>query len=89
MQTAKMGKIFETDSQLDMGQKNLCRAKLMKIICKLCATTYKRQSKWGVSVLLFYSILFLFYSITLEGRRGTTDEFATIPFHRPVFSCPS
>ena len=23
----------------------------------------------------------LFYPITLGGRRGTTDEFATIPFH--------
>ena len=28
----------------------------------------------------------LFYSITLEGRRGTTDEFATTPFHLVVFS---
>ena len=32
---------------------------------------------------LFYS---LFYPITLEGRRGTTDEFATIPFHLVLFS---
>ena len=32
-----------------------------------------------VIIILFYSILF--YPITLEGRRGTTDEFATIPFH--------
>ena len=32
-----------------------------------------------------YSI-FLFYPITLEGRRGTTDEFATIPFHLDLFS---
>ena len=31
-----------------------------------------------------YSILF--YPITLEGRRGTTDEFATIPFHLDLFS---
>ena len=31
-----------------------------------------------------YSILF--YPITLEGRRGTTDEFATIPFHLGLFS---
>ena len=23
----------------------------------------------------------LFYPISLEGRRGTTDEFATVPFH--------
>ena len=32
----------------------------------------------------FYSILF--YPITLEGCRGTTDEFATIPFHLDLFS---
>ena len=31
-------------------------------------------------------LLFLFYLITLEGRRGTTDEFATIPFHLVLFS---
>ena len=30
--------------------------------------------------------LFLFYPITLEGRRGTTDEFTTIPFHLVLFS---
>ena len=28
----------------------------------------------------------LFYPITLEGRRGTTDEFATILFHLDLFS---
>ena len=28
----------------------------------------------------------LFYPITLKGRRGTTDEFATIPFHLDLFS---
>ena len=27
----------------------------------------------------------LFYPITLGGRRGTTDEFATIPFHLDLF----
>ena len=32
----------------------------------------------------FYSILF--YPITLEGRWGTTDEFATIPFHLDLLS---
>ena len=36
-----------------------------------------------VNYILF---LFLFYPITLEGRRGTTDEFATIPFHLDLFS---
>ena len=35
-------------------------------------------------ILIFYSILF--YPITLEGRRGTTDEFATTPFHLDLFS---
>ena len=30
--------------------------------------------------------LFLSYPITLECRRGTTDEFATIPFHLVLFS---
>ena len=33
--------------------------------------------------ILFYS---LFYLITLEDRRGTSDEFATIPFHLVLFS---
>ena len=28
----------------------------------------------------------LFYSITFEGRRGTTNEFATIPFHLVLFA---
>ena len=40
-------------------------------------------------LILFYSILFFFillYPITLEGRRGTKDEFATIPFHLVLFS---
>ena len=32
------------------------------------------------------NISILFYPITLEGRRGTTDEFATIPFHLVLFS---
>ena len=35
-------------------------------------------------LLTFYSILF--YPITLEGRQGTTDEFATISFHLALFS---
>ena len=38
----------------------------------------------GISVSVVYSILF--YPITLGGRRGTTDEFATIPFHLDLFS---
>ena len=37
-----------------------------------------------IGLYAFYSILF--YPITLGGRRGTTDEFATIPFHLDLFS---
>ena len=43
---------------------------------------YLKQKK--VILSLLYSNLF--YPITLEGRRGTTDEFATIPFHLDLFS---
>ena len=32
------------------------------------------------------TIFILFYPITLGGRRGTTDEFATIPFHLDLCS---
>ena len=35
---------------------------------------------------LKYQCSIVFYPITLEGRRGTTDEFATIPFHLDLFS---
>ena len=42
------------------------------------------MSKHNIPFSIFYSILF--YPITLEGRRGTTDEFATIPFHLDLFS---
>ena len=28
----------------------------------------------------------LFYPITVEGHQGTTDEFATIPFHLALLS---
>ena len=31
--------------------------------------------------MLSVGFYILFYPITLEGRRGTTDEIATIPFH--------
>ena len=37
-----------------------------------------------VVIITIYSILF--YPITLEDRRGTRDEFATIPFHLDLFS---
>ena len=34
----------------------------------------------------YHSILFYSIPITLGGRRGTTDEFATIPFHLDLFA---
>ena len=43
-----------------------------------------KQLKWESLKKRKDSILF--YPITLEGRRGTTDEFATIPFHLDLFS---
>ena len=45
---------------------------------------YQRVDRDGLGQLNFYSILF--YPITLEGCRGTTDEFATITFHLVLFS---
>ena len=44
------------------------------------------MSSVAPSCLYVKSIFFLFYPITLEGRRGTTDEFETIPFHLVLFS---
>ena len=44
---------------------------------------YQRVDRNGLWQLN-YSILF--YPITLGGRRGTTDEFAAIPFHLDLFS---
>ena len=38
------------------------------------------------TVSLHILFFFLFYPITLKGLRGTTDEFATIPFHFVLFS---
>ena len=35
---------------------------------------------------MYEHTFYLSYSIILEGRRGTTDEFATIPFHLDLFS---
>ena len=47
-------------------------------------STSKNGSFWHLLVVQVYSILF--YPITLGGCRGTTDEFATIPFHLDLFS---
>ena len=56
---------------------------------KLTLTLLHSESTSGgknifFSLTLLHSILF--YSITLEGRRGTKDEFTTIPFHFVMFS---
>ena len=48
------------------------------------STTWRRKFYETNKLLLIDKALF--YPITLEGRRGTTDEFATIPFHLDLFS---
>ena len=45
----------------------------------LCEKYLQHQQHLSMSSILFYPI-------TLGGRRGTTDEFATIPFHLDLFS---
>ena len=44
----------------------------------------KNKLKWWDKWHAIYFVLF--YPITLEGRQGTTDEFATTPFHFILFS---
>ena len=39
-----------------------------------------------VSDRKIFALSILFYPITFEGCRGTTDEFATVPFHLVLFS---
>ena len=51
---------------------------------KFNLTLLQLKTDKSFTTVMFYS--FLFYPITLEGRRGTTDEFATIPFHLDLFS---
>ena len=41
---------------------------------------------FGSDLIYFRSSSILFYPVTLEVRRGTTDEFARIPFHLVLFS---
>ena len=45
-----------------------------------------KHRKYDKTRLKYYYYSILFYPITLEGRRGTTDEFTTIPFHLDLFS---
>ena len=71
--------------------------RLTRFGCKMTSATFTIRLCIQYSILPGYlckhivkhdiqSILFLFYPITLEGRRGTTDEFATIPVHLDLFS---
>ena len=48
------------------------------------ACSLRKEHSQLSTICLFLSILF--YTITLESRRSTTDEFATIPFHLDLFS---
>ena len=56
----------------------------MNIYIEPCNSNAESVCFVSVSFSYFYSILF--YPITLEGRRGTTDEFAEITFHLILFS---
>ena len=61
---------------------NILSRKLLKFFTRLVNEgRFFKKRKQPVSVLSI-----LFYPITLEGRRGTTDEFATTPFHLDLFS---
>ena len=48
------------------------------LLMGICSAKNKRK--------LYDPLSILFYPITLEGLRGTTDEFATIPFRLVLFS---
>ena len=52
-----------------------------RFLTRVRSSSYSSMAAWIIS-----SISILFYPITLEGRRDTTDEFATIPFHLDLFS---
>ena len=54
-----------------------------RCVCCHRASLQNRQDKFPE---IYWLPSVLFYSITLEGRRGTTDEFTTIPFHLVLFS---
>ena len=49
---------------------------------------FKRKSASVCDAFIgtYFTTSALFYPITLEGRRGTTDDFATTPFHLILFS---
>ena len=54
---------------------------------KLLRYVQRTETEFAKNYLVknsWYSILF--YPLTFEGRWGTTDEFATIPFHLVLFS---
>ena len=52
--------------------------------CLPCSDTNDDIGMLPYQLWKYHSILF--YPITLEGRQGTTDEFATTPFHLDLFS---
>ena len=79
--TAVEDSLFTTVSTLKHNEQHNVRRLCLSAICIVTMHTTKIIL---FSLLGFYSILF--YPITLGGRRGTTDEFATIPFHLDLFS---
>ena len=45
----------------------------------------RHNENWNTQTIYVILCFILFYPITLEGRRGTTDEFATIPSQLSCF----
>ena len=58
----------------------------MRFRTKVTAVPLVGANYFSVCVVVYGFYFILFYPITLEGCRGTTDEFAKIPFHLDLFS---
>ena len=58
----------------------------LKIFMKQNINILEKTKNWTYFQRRKTLFSILFYPITLQGRRGTTDEFATIPFHLDLFS---
>ena len=69
----------------------LLMSEINENVCSIEIIRYLRKSYPAFKLFFivsnrFFFFSILFYPITCEGRRGTTDEFATIPFHLDLFS---
>ena len=77
----------KTRIRFSLRDKRLFEITEVEITMVDCASTFPRRKRNQSTLDISNTdISILFYSITLEGRRGTNDEFATIPFHLVLFS---